>query len=279
MRETLGHIHRKMFAFPGARKLLKAQRNLHSSPQLAPWERDLVEKIRTNLHKRDKGYIEQDGSHYLSVGLSAIHCIQLAMDHSPREPSEDRILDFACGYGRVLRFLKARFPQSNISAADIDRRAIKFCCRNFAVPTFPSHREFSRIHLPKAFDIIWCGSLVTHLNQERTKDLLSFFFQTLDPGGICVFTTHGIKVHQTMAAKILTYGLAQDHIDELMAGFETSGYGYTDYEPIRHGYGVSLTSEKAIRQLAASVGSWQCIMFIPALWDAHHDVFAYYKPA
>ena len=97
-------------------------------------------------------------------------------------------LDFPSGYGRVLRFLRAMFPNSDITAAEIDRRAFTL------LPTFLRHSPFVKIpfsdlNLSRRFHLVWCGSLLTHIDEQAASDLLQFFHDDLSDRGLCVFTT------------------------------------------------------------------------------------------
>ena len=42
-----------------------------------------------------------------------------------------RVLDFGCGHGRVMRVLRAAFPDGELVACDIDKDAVSFCAENF----------------------------------------------------------------------------------------------------------------------------------------------------
>src|SRR6476620_8602013 len=78
----------------------------------------------------------QDIEIYFSAGRSAVACINLAM-HAAQKSASDvtRILDLPCGHGRILRYLKAAFPEAEITACDIRRDAVDFCASTFgAVP-------------------------------------------------------------------------------------------------------------------------------------------------
>src|SRR4051794_35051512 len=67
--------------------------------------------------------------HYFSVGRSARECIAACMLAAPNADAA-RILDFGCGYGRVLRVLGEEFPRASITASDVDREAVDFCERD-----------------------------------------------------------------------------------------------------------------------------------------------------
>ncbi len=91
-----------------------------------------------------KGNLE----HYFAVGESAIICIQNAMKIANKNVSDiKKILDFPSGYGRVLRNLKARFPNSQITACDINRNAVDFCEKTFVLNPSIQKKKLNKSHL------------------------------------------------------------------------------------------------------------------------------------
>ena len=69
-----------------------------------------------------------NSSYYFSTGQSALRCIKLAMlGVDTGEPS--RILDLPSGHGRILRALRAAFPQAELTAGDINRDGVDFCAQ------------------------------------------------------------------------------------------------------------------------------------------------------
>jgi len=212
--------------------------------------------------------------HYLSVGLSANRCIQEVFRSTGKEFTDGSILDFPSGYGRVLRFLRSRFPHSDITAAEVDRSALDFCRRTFSVTPLLSKMPFSDLHLPRRFDLIWCGSLFTHIDEQAASDLLHFFHDHLSDRGLCVFTTHGRRAVEFMQNKEVKYGLSEDAQQQVMREFKSKGYGYADYAN-QSGFGVSAVTHQRIRELARSAGGWDETLFLEHGWDNHQDVYAF----
>ncbi len=198
--------------------------------------------------------------HYLSVGLSASRCIKEALRSVSRELTVNTILDFPCGHGRVLRFLQATFPNSDITAAEIDSDALKFCRRSFSVNTVLSKKDFNEISIPKQFDLIWCGSLFTHIDEQATSSLLKFFHKHLSEQGVCIFTTHGKHSIELIQSKKQTYGLAEEAQRKVLHEFKATGYGYANYVN-REGYGISVVSQQRLIELAEGAGNWNQVLF------------------
>lgn len=210
------------------------------------------------------------GKHYLSVGLSAIECIdRVAGD----ERAPGSVLDFACGYGRVLRFLRVRFPEARLAASDVDTRALAFCRRAFGVHVFESGARFDDVRLPDRFDLIWCGSLLTHLDAEASSRLLAFFAAHLVPEGACILSAHGEVTHRALRDEDGAYGLSDEARRTILEGFGAQGYGYVDY-PGHTGYGVSLVARDVLLGMAGRVGLVET-SFQPRGWDDHQDVYAF----
>ena len=69
---------------------------------------------------------------YVSVGMSALGAIEAALEG---RPTPGRILDFPCGYGRITRILRARFP----NAANLES-AVAYQKNVMVLPTYDSAR-------------------------------------------------------------------------------------------------------------------------------------------
>ncbi len=76
-------------------------------------------------------------------------------------------LDFASGYGRLTRFLAARLTPRRVTVADVDRAAVRFCRAEFGVAGFLSATDPYRITIPGTYDLIFVGSLLTHLPRDE----------------------------------------------------------------------------------------------------------------
>ena len=82
----------------------------------------------------------------------------------------DRILDFGCAVGRVLRSLRAGFPEATITACEIRKHDVEWCRKTFGpekVVAVQSAREPEDVRLDGPFDVIWAGSILTHIDRER----------------------------------------------------------------------------------------------------------------
>ena len=142
-------------------------------------------------------YDPPDRDGYLSHGRAALDCIRVSLLASQKESAQS-ILDLPSGHGRVLRFLKAEYPHARLFACDIDHEAVDFCAQAFGATPVYGREHPAEIELEDQLDLIWCGSLFTHLDQSLWGEFLDLFESALVVGGILVFTTCG----RNLAAKL-----------------------------------------------------------------------------
>src|SRR5215207_8940972 len=150
----------------------------------------LEDRLTSTISSNDGMFDARHPDAYFAVGESALRCVRLALQ-SAGKPSPARILDFPCGHGRVLRFLAAAFPDAQLTACDIDRDGVDFCTSTFQADGVYSHEVLEKVPLGDGFDLIWVGSLFTHLPQQRWGAFLTFLVERLASDGVLVFTTHG----------------------------------------------------------------------------------------
>jgi SAM-dependent methyltransferase len=225
------------------------------------------------------------GRHYLSIGLSARRCIMAALPHAPQNPIRT-ILDLPSGYGRILRLLQLCFPNSTLLACDIVPEAVYFCKKQFKVDAVVSNTDFNKVSFSTKFDLIWCGSLLTHLDANNAIELLRLFHRSLSPTGVCVFTMHGRTSAAWLDTRNETYGLTETNVQKVLLDLADKGYGYADYPAnfggpansgCDSGYGIALATRARIIQMASAVGDWNFLSFHESAWTDHHDVYAFSK--
>jgi len=232
----------------------------------------------------DDGMYGGNLEHYLSVCHSALRCLGAsALLAGSAEPG--RILDLPSGHGRVMRGLRAAFPRAELTACDPSVAAVEECRRAFGAVPLASPLDPSVLHLDGRYDIVWCGSLFTHLDLERWRAFLSLFDRHLAPGGLLVFTTHGRKAHKWLRdghteyglTALQMYGLDSVLIRSLVADADKTGFGYVDF-PGHRGHGVSLSTLPFVVEEVQRHTSLRLVTTTEHGWDNHHDVIACAKP-
>lgn len=130
-------------------------------------------------------------SQYFNVGLQQFRAFMqvwrlLGLDRQPGQ----QVLDFACGYGRLLRFLVPALAGHEVYGAEIQPEALEFVGRQFGVATWPSHYAPDEFEPGQRFDLIWVASLFSHLPDETFAAWLGRLGMLLSPGGVLCFSVH-----------------------------------------------------------------------------------------
>lgn len=215
---------------------------------------------------------------YLAVGQSALDNCEASLSAVQRTFSDIKTcLDLPCGHGRILRWLHSRIDPAGITACEIDRDAVDFCREEFGVKGVYSSDDLNQLIFPDSYDLIWVGSLFTHLDPDRCVALLRKLSSVLREGGVLVFTTHGESCFARPGLR--AYGKRFPAMaDRLKADFQREGFCYSPYEDTGY-YGMTFHSEDYVRKLMATSVSdrMQLVRFQARGWHDHQDVWSYRK--
>jgi SAM-dependent methyltransferase len=232
--------------------------------------------INLTLSENDNMYSEGANfadEHYFNVGLQALSIIDITKRLTLKE-NYDSILDFGCGFGRVLRFLKAYYPDADITASELFPEYIDFCSETFNVNKLQSITDFKSLPRDKKYDLIWSGSVYTHIPADKFKDLFQYFEDSLNVGGVMVFTTHGRFCWENLSGH--AYGLNRigKRITQIM--YKLTGYGYADYPHIPN-YGASIMTLDWFARFMMKKQNLRLISIQEKFWDNHQDVIIVQK--
>jgi SAM-dependent methyltransferase len=197
---------------------------------------------------------------YLLAGVSALKLLRKAMALAGMGEPPRTILDLPCGHGRVMRVLRAAFPDATLIACDLDREGVDYCARTFgAVPVY-SDVDPARVRIDHEVELIWVGSLFTHVDPARWEGFLDLFAQVLRPGGILVFTTFDRPRRPVLDSM----GLLDP--GELLRARDERGVAFQSYLH-DDGYGITLAGpdhvRKAVSQQFEVLGHEPRAVFLP----------------
>ncbi len=187
------------------------------------------ERIDITLSPNDEMF-RADPDDYFAVAETAIAQIGHAMTLTGRTDCQ-RILDLPCGHGRVLRALRAVFADAELTACDTNRDGVDFCAAQFGASPVYSTADPREIPLDGTFDLIWVGSLLTHLDASRCRAFLRFFCDRLAPDGLLLVSTHGRNA-------VRRWPHDDSRLAQIRSDFQTKGFGYADHAGTT-GYGTS----------------------------------------
>lgn len=185
---------------------------------------------------------------YFDLGRRALELV-LFSGRLCDKPHYPDILDLPCGHGRVLRWLRAAYDYAHITACDLDRDGVDFCRDTFRAQGVYSQPDLSHVSFDRLFDLVWCGSLLTHLNEAAWHSAFASLVRFTKEYGVLIFSLQG-RGYASHLARGRTD--VAENIDKaaLLADFATRGFAYQRYFEKEHGdYGVTLTSPEWVGRI------------------------------
>ena len=208
---------------------------------------------------------------YYSVGLSALKAIRLAALAAGKS-SFDSILDMPSGHGRVLRWLKAAYPDARLTACDLLTDGVDYCAQTFGATPVYSSPYPTAAAFPDRYDLIFVGSLLTHVDAHHWDHLIALWHGLLTPDGLLVVTTHGDLAAARMRGGDL-YGYPHPSIVRALATYDRAGFCFLA-EPEKTDYGITLARPEWTLARLGRHPDFRVVLYSEALWAQHQDVAA-----
>lgn len=143
---------------------------------------------------------------------------------------DSRILDFGCGWGRMIRFFLKEVKADNLHGVDVDPLMIGFCRELFHLGNFSIGKPLPPTEFPdNSIDIIYAYSVFSHLSEPAHLQWVREFSRILKPGGILVATTqprHFIEFCRSLHGKTHESGWH----NTLANSFPDAGAALADYD-------------------------------------------------
>jgi SAM-dependent methyltransferase len=206
---------------------------------------------------------DPDPVHYHALGWGALDGIRLALLGAQKKGVRS-ILDLPSGHGRVTRILRAEYPDARLAACDIDHDGVDFCA--------------------DTFDLIWCGSLLTHMDEPQWDAFLDLFESALEPGGVLVFSASGRCIVRRLEDPDFAdkYLEPEEQRAAILRSYRETGFGYADYDmpddlreslSLPRRFGISLASPSWVGSVLQRHRGLQMLMYLEGRWGAQ-DVIA-----
>jgi len=212
-----------------------------------------------------------DAEQYFHIGREALLLVQQAVARSGNKQI-DAILDLPGGFGRVARWFRTAYPAAQLTVCDTQGPGVAFCVEHLSATGVQAAVDGSHWDsLSGPYDIIWCGSLLTHFDRDQWIDHLRRFAERLTPHGVLVFTTHGLLALEKLNSGEKDYGLSPAKVARLRIAAWAEGFGYADY-PDTPAYGISIAQPGWVSELIARETELHVLEYRAAAWDQHQDV-------
>ena len=186
----------------------------------------------------------------------------------------ERVLDLACGHGRVARHLVKLFPYASISAADVDEGGVDFCAEQFGAEGIHLPDDLAEFDFGHQYDVVWSGSLFTHFPRNTVKRWIDHICNNcLSPYGIFIYTLYN-NPDDLHTLYPIDGARAQREYQE-------DGYGFANNESNNpnDGGGLAVVQPYVALRDAGSIGSVRILSYRERAWNEHQDVVVLGKPA
>ncbi|BBZ40924.1 sulfotransferase [Mycobacterium conspicuum] len=243
--------------------------------------------VSRSLNPNDKELIDRSDEsigRYYSVGADAMRVVINALLTNSRQPPQS-ILDFPSGSGRVTRHLCAFFPEARIVASDLYDDHLDFCREAFQIDCVPSLVNLSEVDFGEEFDLIFCGSLLSHLPETSFLDTINLLGRSLSDSGIAVVTLQG-RFSDHVQATMPNFYLPDQNYEVAAEGVRRTGFGYVDYTHDvlsgifnkEEGYGIALVRPHWVVRLLEPRTDLRLLGYVERGWDNHQDVLIFGRP-
>lgn len=177
-----------------------------------------------------------------------------------------RVLEFASGHGRFTRHLVKALGPERVTVSDVVPSAVEFSRATFGVEGFLSASAPEQVQWPAQYDLVFVLSLFSHLPRATWGRWLEALYGAVAPGGVLVFSTHGLK-----AARFDNVALDEEGFF-FAASSESHAIDANEY-------GTTFTSpEFVLARVAETAGADRLVHQAPVHFWNHQDAYVLRKP-
>jgi len=145
---------------------------------------------------RFKVHGARDSKSYLAVGQRIKNDLDnILLENTKKECIEnfENVFEFGCGCGRVSMWIN---PERKLKfyGSDINGRAISWCKKNLGFGNFSTNNKIPPLKFSNDFfDLIYCISVFTHLDENEQFKWLDEMYRILKPNGYLLISFSGFE--------------------------------------------------------------------------------------
>jgi SAM-dependent methyltransferase len=203
--------------------------------------------------------------HYFATGEQISRTVSEILSWRFGSPGRvGSLLDFASGYGRTTRFLRSALPPERIVVTEIDPAAARFQEETFGVRGIVTGSDPSSFPCEGSYEAILAVSFFSHLAADRFEAWLAALYGRLAPGGILIFSVHGMDLLPGLEADRVT-GIVFRPVSETtrLDGSE---------------YGTSYVSAEFVRAVAGRAAPGASLYGFPFGLAGFQDLYVLMRP-
>ena len=183
----------------------------------------------------------------------------------------------------MTRQLVAMFQDASVTAADLYEAHVEFCRDTFGTSGIVTPLDTRDFTFPEEYDLIFCGSLLTHLPRRQAIDVLELIGRSLSPTGVAVVTLHGRRSDFLQATGSKYLPDSRYRTAKRVATL--TGYGFVNYQPEfrnrvfnkQRRYGIALTRAWWTLRTVYRLDDVRILGYSEMAWDDHQDVLVFGK--
>jgi len=139
-------------------------------------------------------YVGTVGDATMKIGLASSNVFKKLYEQTRGRAltPEANVLDFGCGWGRIMRFFLKDIDPARLHGTDVSEEMVAFCRREFRWGTVNRNDPLPPTRFADGmFDLIYALSVFSHLSEDTHRKWLAEFKRILVPGGVLIATTWG----------------------------------------------------------------------------------------
>lgn len=184
--------------------------DLDKNPISVFQEQNLKDNVSLSIHKNDlmllihlykSGNFEKSLRSYFKIGYqTSVFLKGIVNEYSSKQNQVfSSFLDFGSGYGRVTRFLPFALGNGvEIYTSEVKKEAVVFSEKELGLTGIHHGSQADGFPTDKQFDLIFAGSIFSHLPEKMLIEWLAKLTEVLSPKGLLMFTTHNTRLDQNL---------------------------------------------------------------------------------
>jgi SAM-dependent methyltransferase len=199
--------------------------------------------------------------YYFADGKKSAERLQSLLATWLPDTKQGRLLEFASGYGCVTRhLLTGGLPGWDVTSADIHDEAVLFL-QKLGGRAVPSSSQPEGLRL-QPFDAVFALSFFSHMPDATFQRWLLSLYETVLPGGLLIFTTHGYQSLPQLGGPSFNREGYWFHATSEQLDLPGEEYGL-----------MAVTPAYVCERIKSLPGAPQIAVFNEGLWWNHQDLW------